>query len=104
MNRRHFLQTTLATALATSLPAAVSNRPPRLLLRSSWQVVNIGDIGLDEWLFNFDNHEEIQRLVPDVLAMAKHPETAKAKVAKARAFVQQRQRETMSIVRQSLSG
>ena len=44
MNRRHFLQTTLASALAVSLRAADAARPPRLLLRSSWQTVNIGDI------------------------------------------------------------
>ena len=43
MNRRHFLQTTLAAALATSVHAA-DKRAPRLLLRSSWQTVNIGDI------------------------------------------------------------
>ncbi len=43
MNRRHFLQTTLVTALAGSVRAA-GQRPPRVLLRSSWQVVNIGDI------------------------------------------------------------
>jgi len=43
MNRRAFLQTTLAAALGTSLRAA-DKRPPRILLRSSWQVVNIGDI------------------------------------------------------------
>jgi polysaccharide pyruvyl transferase WcaK-like protein len=42
MNRRHFLTTALASTLA-SLPAAES-RPRRLLLRSSWQTVNIGDI------------------------------------------------------------
>jgi hypothetical protein len=44
MNRRHFLQTTLGAALATSLRAADLGRAPRILLRSSWQVVNIGDI------------------------------------------------------------
>ncbi len=44
MNRRHFLQSTLASALAVSLRAADAARPPRLLLRSSWQTVNIGDI------------------------------------------------------------
>jgi len=43
MNRRHFLHTTLAASLATSVRAA-EKRPPRLLLRSSWQTVNIGDI------------------------------------------------------------
>ena len=62
------------------------------------------DIGLGEWLFDFDNDEEIKGLVPAVLAMAKNPEAAKAKVAKARAFVEQRQRETMSVVRRSLVG
>ncbi len=43
MNRREFLGSALAAAIATSVPAA-EPRPPRILLRSSWQVVNIGDI------------------------------------------------------------
>lgn len=43
MNRRHFLHTTLAASLAVSVRAA-DKRPARLLLRSSWQTVNIGDI------------------------------------------------------------
>jgi polysaccharide pyruvyl transferase WcaK-like protein len=62
------------------------------------------DIGLGEWLFDFDHDEEIKGLVPAVLAMAKHPEAAKATVAKARTFVEQRQRETMALVRRSLVG
>ena len=44
MNRRHFLQSTLAAA---SLPAfSIAQQKPRkrILLRSSWQTVNIGDI------------------------------------------------------------
>ncbi len=47
MNRRHFLhRSTAAAALFPSLSAAAkSGRPPRILLRSSWQSVNIGDIG-----------------------------------------------------------
>lgn len=43
MQRRHFLAASLATVFAR-VAAAASNRPPRILLRSSWQVVNIGDI------------------------------------------------------------
>ncbi|WP_442508208.1 polysaccharide pyruvyl transferase family protein [Novipirellula sp. SH528] len=47
IKRRTFLQSTLAATLTTSLAnpvfAAKSQRP-RILLRSSWQVVNIGDI------------------------------------------------------------
>lgn len=51
MNRRKFLsQTVMAATLARGLPASLSaaaksSRPPRILLRSSWQSVNIGDIG-----------------------------------------------------------
>jgi hypothetical protein len=50
MNRRRFLAAAplLAAATRTSLRAAASpnaGRPPRILLRSSWQSVNIGDIG-----------------------------------------------------------
>jgi polysaccharide pyruvyl transferase WcaK-like protein len=45
MNRRHFLRTTLAVA---ACPGLVSAQAPkarkRVLLRSSWQTVNIGDI------------------------------------------------------------
>src|SRR5690348_5643567 len=44
MNRRTFIHTSLAAALAPSLLAA-GKRPPRIVLRSSWQTVNIGDIG-----------------------------------------------------------
>lgn len=60
------------------------------------------DIGLGDWLFDLDNEDEIKRIVPTVLAMAKDPAAAKAKAAKAREFVQQRQRETMAIVGKNL--
>jgi len=43
MKRRTFLQTTMVATIATQLGAA-AKRSPRILLRSSWQVVNIGDI------------------------------------------------------------
>src|SRR3954464_10120340 len=48
MNRRTFLaEMTAALAAARCLPglAADPGRPPRILLRGSWQTVNIGDIG-----------------------------------------------------------
>ena len=44
MHRRTFLHTALAAALAPQL-RATNQRPPRIVLRSSWQTVNIGDIG-----------------------------------------------------------
>jgi hypothetical protein len=56
------------------------------------------DIGLGDWLFDMDNTEDVAKLVPAVLSLAKDPEGSKAKAAKAREFVLKRQRETMAIV------
>ena len=42
MHRRHFLASSLATILSPI--AAQAGRAPRIILRSSWQTVNIGDI------------------------------------------------------------
>lgn len=60
------------------------------------------DIGLGDWLFDLDQEEELARVAPTVLAMAQDPTAAKAKAAKARAFAQQRQRDTMAVVRKAL--
>jgi hypothetical protein len=60
------------------------------------------DIGLGDWLFDFDNEEELKRLPAAVLAMALDPAAAKAKAAKGREFVQQRQRETMAVLKKAL--
>jgi len=57
------------------------------------------DIGLGDWLFTTDNEEEMPGIVPAVLAMAKNPEAAREKAAKARAFVEKRQKETMAQLR-----
>ena len=61
------------------------------------------DIGLGDWLFDMDKDEEVPRVVPAVVAMAKDPAAAKAKAAKARDFVVQRQRESMAVVGRALA-
>jgi hypothetical protein len=60
------------------------------------------DIGLGEWLFNLDEPSEIPGIVPAALALAKDPVKAKAKALNAKAFVTQRQRETMHTLAKSL--
>ncbi len=62
------------------------------------------DIGLGDWLFDMDKPEEVARIVPAVLAMAKDPKSAKAKALKGKQFVNQRQKETMAIVGKTLVG
>ncbi|MFT5127255.1 MAG: polysaccharide pyruvyl transferase WcaK-like protein [Rhodothermales bacterium] len=43
-NRRQFLAQTGLASLGVTVGRAQGSRPPRILLRSSWQTVNIGDI------------------------------------------------------------
>jgi polysaccharide pyruvyl transferase WcaK-like protein len=61
------------------------------------------DIGLGDWLFDLDHASDRQKVAPAVLAMAKDPQAAKAKAEKARAFVNQRQQQTMAVLKQQLS-
>jgi hypothetical protein len=60
------------------------------------------DIGLGDWLFDFDNANETAQLVPTLLRIISDPTAAKERVAIAQAYVARRQRETMQIVRQHL--
>jgi polysaccharide pyruvyl transferase WcaK-like protein len=60
------------------------------------------DIGLADWLFDFDNDDDVKRLPATVLAMAQDPAAAQRKAAAAREFVQQRQRETMQVLKEQL--
>ena len=84
-------------ASATAFPAIVCRFAEQTSKGFMWR-----DIGLGDWLFDFDQEADIRRLVPAVLAMAKDPAAARAKVAQAQAFVQQRQRATMAVLRKSL--
>jgi len=59
-------------------------------------------LGLGDWLLDFDQEADIRRLVPAVLALAKDPAAARAKVAQALAFAQHRQLATMAVLRKSL--
>jgi polysaccharide pyruvyl transferase len=61
------------------------------------------DIGLGDWLFDMDVEEEVARIVPTVLALAKDPAAAKAKAAKALEFVRRLQREQMAVLAKSLT-
>jgi hypothetical protein len=61
------------------------------------------DIGLGEWLFDLDKEDELARVAPTVLALAKDPAGAKAKAAKARAVVEDRQRAMMGALTQALA-
>jgi polysaccharide pyruvyl transferase WcaK-like protein len=84
---------------------AVGNGVPAIVCRFAEQTskgIMWRDIGLGDWLFDLDVPEDHAKIVPAVLAMAKDPAAARAKVAKARAFVERRQRETMGVLKRQL--
>jgi polysaccharide pyruvyl transferase WcaK-like protein len=86
-------------AVGNGIPAIVCRFEEQTSKGLMWR-----DIGLGEWLFDLDQPDEHAGIVPAVLAMAKDPAAAKAQAAKARAFVEQRQRETMQVVREQMPG
>jgi polysaccharide pyruvyl transferase WcaK-like protein len=61
------------------------------------------DIGLGDWLLDFDNEKDLDRLEPMVLSLLENRAAAQAKVADARTLVERRQRETMAVVRQHVT-
>lgn len=85
---------------------AVGNGVPAIVCRFEEQTskgIMWRDIGLGDWLFDLDREEDHAGIVPAVLALARDPAAAKAKVAKARAVVERRQRETMFVLKQNLT-
>ncbi|RRA98131.1 polysaccharide pyruvyl transferase family protein [Larkinella rosea] len=83
--------------IGNGIPAIVGRFAEQTSKGAMWK-----DIGLGDWLFDFDKEEDIARYASAVLAMAKDPKAARAKAAKARQFVEQRQRETMGYVKQQV--
>ncbi|MHA4847300.1 polysaccharide pyruvyl transferase family protein [Flavitalea antarctica] len=59
------------------------------------------DIGLGDWLFDFDNEDDVRRFVPTVLSMAQNVKASKKKAEKARKFVHDLHRQSMKVVGES---
>lgn len=82
---------------------AVGNGVPAIVCRFEEQTskgLMWRDIGLGDWLFDFDQEPDLARLPAAVLALARDPASARAKAAEARRFVQRRHGESMGILRQ----
>lgn len=84
--------------LGNGIPAIVGRFAEQTSKGFMWR-----DIGLDDWLFDFDNEADIARYVPTVLAMAKDPKAARQKAAQGCKFVKQKQQETMSLLKKKMT-
>lgn len=76
--------------IGNGIPAIVGRFEEQTTKGFMWK-----DIGLDDWLFDFDKPEETAKLNETVLSLINDPKTAKERTEKARAFVEQRQKETI---------
>lgn len=61
------------------------------------------DIGLGEWLFDLDNQQQVEKIVPTVLKLASDPAAAKQKTELARQRVKSEQAETMATLQAALA-
>lgn len=85
-------------SIGNGIPAIVCRWEEQTTKGFMWR-----DIGLGDWLFDFDQESDLARVAPTVLAMAKDPAGAKAKAAKAAALVQKRFQETMGVLKKNLT-
>lgn len=83
--------------ISSGIPAVVCRFEEQTNKGFMWR-----DIGLDDWLFTLDKREEVARIAPTVLAIAKDPAAAKAKALKAQAVVKQRQQVMMDSLTKNL--
>ncbi|QBE61903.1 polysaccharide pyruvyl transferase family protein [Pseudoduganella lutea] len=60
------------------------------------------DIGLSEWLFNFDVEEEVAAFPAAVLKMAQQPAESRARAGRARDLTRRRHAETMAVLGKEL--
>ena len=61
------------------------------------------DIGLHDWLFDIDRPEDVEKYVPTVLEIAKNPDAAKDKAARAHGRVERFQRRMVDALEKALS-
>jgi polysaccharide pyruvyl transferase WcaK-like protein len=84
--------------ISSGIPAVVCRFDEQTNKGFMWR-----DIGLNDWLFTLDNPDEVARIAPTVLAIAKDPAAAKAKAVQAGDIVRQKQREEMAALTASLA-
>ncbi|GAB4461979.1 MAG: polysaccharide pyruvyl transferase family protein [Armatimonadaceae bacterium] len=83
--------------IANDIPAIVCRWEEQSSKGIMWR-----DIGLGDWLFDFDREEDVARMPDAALALTQNPAAAQAKAQKAHAFVQARFAESMRVLRKEI--
>ena len=84
--------------IGNGIPAVVCRWAEQTSKGMMWR-----DIGLEDWLFDMDRPEDLERVVPAILELARDPAASRLKAGKARDFVLQRQARMLQTVKDSLT-
>ena len=84
--------------IGNGIPAVVCRWAEQTSKGMMWK-----DIGLGDWLFDMDRPEDLERVVPAVLELARNPAASRLKAGKARDFVLSRQARMLQTVKNSLT-
>src|ERR1700710_1639097 len=84
--------------IASGIPAIVCRFKDQTTKGYMWR-----DIGLNDWLFDLDLEEEVARIVPAVLDMAKNPAKAKAYAAQGREKMLNFQAREITVLKENLA-
>jgi polysaccharide pyruvyl transferase WcaK-like protein len=84
--------------ISSGIPAVVCRFDEQTNKGFMWR-----DIGLNDWLFTLDHEDEVARIAPTVLAIAKDPAAAKAKTLAAQKIVHARQDAMFAALKKSLT-
>lgn len=83
--------------IAQGIPAIVCRWAEQSSKGIMWR-----DIGLGDWLFDFDSEDEVRRMPAAALALARDPAAAKALAEKAKAYVNQCFADSMTVLKKAL--
>jgi polysaccharide pyruvyl transferase WcaK-like protein len=83
--------------IGSGVPAVVGRFAEQTSKGMMWR-----DVGLGDWLFDFDVAADVERYLPTVLSLARDPAAARLKADAARAKVESLQRSTMATVRDAV--
>ncbi len=85
-------------ALGNGIPALVGRFEEQTTKGFMWR-----DIGLGDWLFDFDKPEEVARFTPTLMRFIEDRPAVLKQVQAAQNVVEQRQQETMAVVRKQFA-
>jgi len=83
--------------IGNGIPAVIGSWEEQTTKRFMWR-----DIGLHDWLFDMDRPQDVENYVPTVLEIAKNPEAAKDKAAKAHGRAEGFQRRMVEVLEKSV--